>query len=66
MPMNMFLLFQSFLAEIRTVRNYVSYQRLLMQDRSKVLVMDVDGTYSKGVARSLRKLGTKASLNGES
>lgn len=33
-----------------------------MQDKSKVLVMDADGTFSKGVARSLRKLGTKASM----
>lgn len=39
---------------------------LFMQDKSKVLVMDADGTYSKGVARSLRKLGSKASMNVES
>ncbi|KAL9169750.1 hypothetical protein ABFS82_04G098700 [Erythranthe guttata] len=31
----------------------------IVEDRSKVLVMDADGTRSKGVARSLRKLGTK-------
>ncbi|KAL1551589.1 hypothetical protein AAHA92_19411 [Salvia divinorum] len=31
----------------------------IVDDRSKVLVMDADGTFSKGVARSLRKLGTK-------
>ncbi|KAK4410530.1 hypothetical protein Sango_0126000 [Sesamum angolense] len=31
----------------------------IVQDRSKVLVMDADGTRSKGVARSLQKLGTK-------
>ncbi|KAH6758851.1 hypothetical protein C2S51_019086 [Perilla frutescens var. frutescens] len=31
----------------------------IVDDRSKVLVMDADGTCSKGVARSLRKLGTK-------
>ncbi|KAI3463301.1 hypothetical protein Pfo_019964 [Paulownia fortunei] len=31
----------------------------IVEDRSKVLVMDADGTHSKGVARSLRKLGTK-------
>ncbi|KAL7152439.1 hypothetical protein ABFS83_04G097100 [Erythranthe nasuta] len=31
----------------------------IVKDRSKVLVMDADGTRSKGVARSLRKLGTK-------
>lgn len=31
----------------------------IVQDRSKVLVMDADGTRSKSVARSLRKLGTK-------
>ncbi|KAG6415801.1 hypothetical protein SASPL_123219 [Salvia splendens] len=33
----------------------------IVQDRSKVLVMDADGSRSKSVARSLRKLGTKAS-----
>ncbi|KAL1533436.1 hypothetical protein AAHA92_33319 [Salvia divinorum] len=32
----------------------------IVQDRSKVLVMDADGSRSKSVARSLRKLGTKA------
>ncbi|KAL2516269.1 Rhodanese/Cell cycle control phosphatase superfamily protein [Forsythia ovata] len=32
----------------------------IVQDRSKVLIMDADGTRSKGVARSLRKLGTKS------
>ncbi|KAI3455488.1 hypothetical protein Pfo_012151 [Paulownia fortunei] len=31
----------------------------IVEDRSKVLVMDADGNRSKGVARSLRKLGTK-------
>ncbi|XP_041995126.1 uncharacterized protein LOC121745332 isoform X1 [Salvia splendens] len=31
----------------------------IVQDRSKVLVMDADGSRSKSVARSLRKLGTK-------
>ncbi|KAG8654375.1 uncharacterized protein LOC110616357 isoform X2 [Manihot esculenta] len=30
-----------------------------VQDRSKVIVMDADGTSSKGIARSLRKLGVK-------
>ncbi|KAH9726877.1 Rhodanese domain-containing protein [Citrus sinensis] len=29
----------------------------IVQDRSKVIVMDADGTRSKGIARSLRKLG---------
>ncbi|CAI9757637.1 unnamed protein product [Fraxinus pennsylvanica] len=33
----------------------------IVKDRSKILIMDADGTRSKGVARSLRKLGTKAS-----
>ncbi|KAG6418328.1 hypothetical protein SASPL_120531 [Salvia splendens] len=33
----------------------------IVQDSSKVLVMDADGSRSKSVARSLRKLGTKAS-----
>ncbi|KAJ0092942.1 hypothetical protein Patl1_26810 [Pistacia atlantica] len=33
----------------------------IVQDRSKVIVMDVDGSRSKGIARSLRKLGIKAS-----
>uniref|UniRef100_M4CGQ6 Rhodanese domain-containing protein n=1 Tax=Brassica campestris TaxID=3711 RepID=M4CGQ6_BRACM len=32
-----------------------------VQDRSKVIVMDADGTRSKGIARALRKLGIKAS-----
>ncbi|PIN08058.1 hypothetical protein CDL12_19368 [Handroanthus impetiginosus] len=31
----------------------------VVEDRSKVLVMDADGTRSKSVARSLRKLGIK-------
>ncbi|XP_015870154.3 uncharacterized protein LOC107407363 isoform X2 [Ziziphus jujuba] len=31
----------------------------IVQDRSKVIVIDADGTRSKGVARSLRKLGVK-------
>ncbi|XP_008394292.3 uncharacterized protein [Malus domestica] len=31
----------------------------IVQDRSKVIVMDADGTRSKGIARSLRKLGLK-------
>ncbi|XP_057797216.1 uncharacterized protein LOC131013180 isoform X2 [Salvia miltiorrhiza] len=31
----------------------------IVQDRSKVLVMDADGSRSKSIARSLRKLGTK-------
>ncbi|KAJ9173983.1 hypothetical protein P3X46_017063 [Hevea brasiliensis] len=30
-----------------------------VQDRSKVIVMDADGISSKGIARSLRKLGVK-------
>ncbi|BBH08628.1 Rhodanese/Cell cycle control phosphatase superfamily protein [Prunus dulcis] len=33
----------------------------IVQDRSKVIIMDGDGTRSKGIARSLRKLGLKAS-----
>ncbi|XP_012075405.1 uncharacterized protein LOC105636682 isoform X2 [Jatropha curcas] len=31
----------------------------VVQDRSKVIVMDADGTSSKGIARALRKLGVK-------
>ncbi|KAL1802558.1 hypothetical protein ACET3Z_031205 [Daucus carota] len=31
----------------------------IVKDRSKVIVMDADGTQSKGIARSLRKLGVK-------
>ncbi|XP_052206327.1 uncharacterized protein LOC127810814 [Diospyros lotus] len=31
----------------------------IIQDRSKVIVMDADGSCSKGIARSLRKLGVK-------
>ncbi|GMQ03248.1 hypothetical protein CsSME_00049124 [Camellia sinensis var. sinensis] len=34
---------------------------LIAVDRSKVIVMDANGTRSKGIARSLRKLGLKAS-----
>ncbi|KAL0866199.1 hypothetical protein Bca101_045317 [Brassica carinata] len=30
-----------------------------VQDRSKVIVMDADGTRSKGIARALRKVGVK-------
>ncbi|CAL5414184.1 unnamed protein product [Camellia sinensis] len=33
----------------------------IIQDRSKVIVMDADGTHSKGIARSLGKLGLKQS-----
>lgn len=32
-----------------------------VRDRSKVIVMDVDGTRAKGIARSLRKLGIQRS-----
>ncbi|XP_030492077.2 uncharacterized protein LOC115708047 [Cannabis sativa] len=31
----------------------------IVQDRSKVVVLDADGSRSKGIARSLRKLGVK-------
>lgn len=31
----------------------------IVQDRGKVIVMDADGTRSKGIARSLRKLGVQ-------
>lgn len=31
----------------------------IVQDRSKVIVLDADGSHSKGIARSLRKLGVK-------
>ncbi|KAL2933966.1 Enolase [Bienertia sinuspersici] len=31
-----------------------------VQDRSKIIVMDFDGSHAKGIARSLRKLGVKA------
>ncbi|XP_010258449.1 PREDICTED: uncharacterized protein LOC104598222 isoform X1 [Nelumbo nucifera] len=31
----------------------------IVRDRSKVLIMDYDGTRSKGIARSLRKFGVK-------
>ncbi|XP_041008018.1 uncharacterized protein LOC121252433 isoform X2 [Juglans microcarpa x Juglans regia] len=31
----------------------------IVQDRSKVIIMDADGTRSKGIARSLKKLGVK-------
>ncbi|XP_031391537.1 uncharacterized protein LOC116203765 isoform X2 [Punica granatum] len=31
----------------------------IVKDRSKVIVMDADGTRSKGIARSLKKLGVK-------
>ncbi|CAN1833606.1 Calcium sensing receptor, chloroplastic [Linum perenne] len=33
-----------------------------VQDRSNVIIMDADGTASKGIARSLSKLGVKASF----
>ncbi|KAK9146157.1 hypothetical protein Sjap_006060 [Stephania japonica] len=33
----------------------------IVEDRSEVMIMDADGSQSKGIARSLRKLGTKAS-----
>ncbi|KAL5711670.1 hypothetical protein ACHQM5_013931 [Ranunculus cassubicifolius] len=33
----------------------------IVKDRSRVIVLDVDGTRSKSIARSLRKLGLKAS-----
>ncbi|PPD87945.1 hypothetical protein GOBAR_DD15133 [Gossypium barbadense] len=31
----------------------------IVEDRSKVIIMDADGSRSKGIARSLRKLGVK-------
>ncbi|XP_058181722.1 uncharacterized protein LOC131300079 isoform X3 [Rhododendron vialii] len=31
----------------------------IIQDRSKVVILDADGTRSKGIARSLKKLGVK-------
>ncbi|KAF6161960.1 hypothetical protein GIB67_002743 [Kingdonia uniflora] len=34
----------------------------VVQDRSKVIVLDADGTRSKVIARSLRKLGIQASM----
>ncbi|KAK7860111.1 calcium sensing receptor [Quercus suber] len=34
----------------------------IVQDRSKVIVIDADGSRSKGIARSLRNLGIKASV----
>ncbi|KAG5615297.1 hypothetical protein H5410_015121 [Solanum commersonii] len=34
----------------------------IVQDRSQVIVMDADGNRSKGIARSLRRLGIKASI----
>ncbi|KAF8041522.1 hypothetical protein BT93_A0199 [Corymbia citriodora subsp. variegata] len=33
----------------------------MVQDRSKVIILDADGSRSKGIARSLRKLGIKKS-----
>ncbi|KAI6699085.1 hypothetical protein NL676_019204 [Syzygium grande] len=33
----------------------------IVQDRSKVIILDADGSRSKGIARSLRKLGIKKS-----
>ncbi|KAF8402394.1 hypothetical protein HHK36_013349 [Tetracentron sinense] len=33
----------------------------IIPDRSQIIVMDADGTRSKGIARSLRKFGVKAS-----
>ncbi|KAF7837021.1 calcium sensing receptor, chloroplastic isoform X1 [Senna tora] len=35
----------------------------IVKDSSKVIVMDADGSRSKGIARSLRKIGIKASLS---
>ncbi|CAI0397028.1 unnamed protein product [Linum tenue] len=37
-----------------------------VQDRSEVIIMDADGSVSKGLARSLSKLGVKASFSFES
>ncbi|PON60650.1 Rhodanese-like domain containing protein [Trema orientale] len=34
----------------------------IVQDRSRVIVLDADGSRSKGIARSLGKLGIKASI----
>ncbi|KAL3752751.1 hypothetical protein ACJRO7_000189 [Eucalyptus globulus] len=33
----------------------------MVQDRSKVIILDADGSQSKGIARSLRKIGIKKS-----
>ncbi|KAJ1404611.1 Calcium sensing receptor, chloroplastic [Sesbania bispinosa] len=35
----------------------------IVKDSSKVIVLDADGTRSKGIARSLRNIGVKASLS---
>ncbi|KAH1196287.1 hypothetical protein GmHk_18G050338 [Glycine max] len=35
----------------------------MVKDSSRVIVLDADGTRSKGIARSLRKIGLKASLS---
>ncbi|RZB73419.1 Calcium sensing receptor, chloroplastic isoform B [Glycine soja] len=35
----------------------------IVKDSSRVIVLDADGTCSKGIARSLRKIGVKASLS---
>ncbi|KAL2340453.1 hypothetical protein Fmac_008393 [Flemingia macrophylla] len=35
----------------------------IVKDSSRVIVLDADGTRSKGIARSLRKIGVKASLS---
>ncbi|KAK2443182.1 calcium sensing receptor, chloroplastic [Trifolium repens] len=35
----------------------------IVKDSSKVIVLDADGTRSKGIARSLKKIGIKASLS---
>ncbi|KAL2336960.1 hypothetical protein Fmac_011406 [Flemingia macrophylla] len=35
----------------------------IIKDSSRVIVLDADGTRSKGIARSLRKIGVKASLS---
>ncbi|KAM2513402.1 hypothetical protein ACFX1W_025914 [Malus domestica] len=44
-----------------TLTAAVIWNLKIVQGRSKVIVMDADGTLSKGIARSLRKLGLKAS-----
>ncbi|XP_070661031.1 calcium sensing receptor, chloroplastic-like isoform X2 [Malus domestica] len=42
-----------------TLTAAVIWNLKIVQGRSKVIVMDVDGTLSKGIERSLRKLGLK-------
>ncbi|KAJ6855724.1 hypothetical protein NC651_040382 [Populus alba x Populus x berolinensis] len=48
--------------DLRRAARFLSASVTLPKDRYRVIVMDADGSRSTDIARSLRKLGVKASI----